>query len=126
MEEIVKGEQEKECTFQPERKERSAEPSFGDFIKKQQEHIKRKVQYCLDKQKEKEEGELNKLQNKPNISDCSKNIAKNKGSTYERLLGKKLKLIAQSPAREKAELRAGTKEVPPVATLSLLNRLFTH
>lgn len=111
---MMKNERERECTFQPERKERSDEPSMDEFLRKEQEHLKRKDQFCADKLKEKGDAELSKLQNKPSINDSSRVLAMNLPSTQERLLSKKAALGTPSPAREKAEQRAGMRENQPV------------
>jgi len=111
---MQKNEADKDCTFQPERRERSDDPSFQEFLKKQTDHLERKKKFYVDKSKEKEIVEENTLQEKPSISDSSKVIAMNLGPTQERLLAKKDKLNTQSPAREKAEFRAEINVQPPV------------
>lgn len=119
MEEMLKAEREKECTFQPERRERGEgeDLSFQNFLRKQEDHLKRKEQFYVDKTKEKEVIEESTLRNKPDINDSSRVIALGKGTTNERLLAKKFKLSTQSPAREKAEARAGIRATPPVLDL---------
>lgn len=114
---MQRSEEEKECTFQPERRERADDPSVDDFLKKEQEHLKHKEQFCLDKQKERDDAEKGTMQLKPMINDESRVLVKKMPPTQERLLSKKAHLGTPSPAREKAEERAGMKGAPPVSTL---------
>ena len=114
LEQVLKAEREKECTFQPELGVKTDEVSFPEFLKKQEEHLKKKEQYYNEKVQEKKTEQENLLQSKPNISDGSRVLAEGLGSTAnERLLGKKFKLPGQSDSREKAERRAGIKVEPP-------------
>lgn len=115
----MRGEQERECTFQPEPRERADLPSLDEFLKKQQDHLKRVKQFRLDKQKEEENSELGTLQNKPSINDSSRVLAQRLPSTRDRLLAKRTKLTSKSPAREKAEKRAGIGGSMPVFLSSI-------
>ncbi len=110
---MIKAEREKECTFQPEIGDRTEEFSFQEFMRKQHDHLKKKEQFYVEKVKEKEVLEEQLLQNKPNINDSSRVLAQGLGSAHERLLGKRFHLVGQSPAREKAERRAGMKKAAP-------------
>ena len=115
-EELAKSKQDKECTFRPNIKLQGEAVSFNDFLKKQEDHIKRKQEFLAERRKEKEDEEVSAIQSKPSISDLSRQLAKPQEPAHERLYGK---AVALSPARDKATQRAGVAAVPEVRMSSL-------
>lgn len=111
---MIIAETEKECTFQPALKDRDENPSFENFLKKQEDYIARKKQFTEDNQREKEREEKMNLQDRPSISESSKILAENKGSCYERLTTKKGSEDSKTKAREIAAQKAGLKIETPV------------
>ena len=115
-EELAKSEKEKECTFKPNIRLQGEAVSFNDFLRKQEEHIKRKQDFLAERQKEKDDEEVSTVQPKPSISDYSKQLAKPQEPAHERLY---TKAVALSPAREKATQRAGVAHVPEVGVRAI-------
>ena len=99
----------KECTFKPNTGNNITKFSLQSFLERQEHHIRKKQEFCSAMSKEKEKTELEALRNKPVISDSSKQIASNMGSTNDRLLGLKSDTELTS-ARHRAELKGITKE----------------
>lgn len=111
QEEMIKKEEDKQCTFRPTSKETDGVLSFDNFLKKQEDHVKRKGQFLEDRLKEKEKEELQELQDRPDISNASKILAEPQGASYERLCAKKGSQEPKQTSREKAAQKAGIQRV---------------
>jgi hypothetical protein len=108
---MIKKEEDKQCTFRPISKEPDGSLSFDNFLKKQEEHVRKKGQFMEDRLKEKEKEELQELQDKPDISNASKVLAEPQGASYERLCAKKGAPDSKQTSRDKAAQKAGIQRV---------------
>lgn len=100
-------EETKECTFQPQQKEIKDEVDFGEFLDGQDEHKKRMKLFRESKEKEKEQEELKKLRDRPEINKeyASKRAKEGEDQkVHERLAKKRAKMDDNLSPEQKAKV----------------------